>query len=133
MTHATTPYVVGQRWQAQGRHAEEQPMVVIRRIDAHPLGGYIFHVSLDALQIQHPGLPNGVMTQLAHAPMVQQGLDASGLHLIDSVTLTTDARFEQGYQEWKQAFIAGNAGAFGTPVAEVISIVQRRLLAVNGG
>ena len=76
-------YAVGQLWACQGRHDGEQPTLLINRIDQHPLGGgNIYHVTLDGLKIRNPRVPEGIMTQLAHAPVTDQTLQRSQLRLL---------------------------------------------------
>ncbi len=125
-TSPSPPYAVGQLWACQGRHDDEQPTLLINRIDQHPLGGgNIYHVTLGALKIRHPGLPGGVMTQLAHAPVTDQTLQRSQLRLLGQQA--PDPAYLQGYGQWREAFDAGNAGSFGVSVPTILEIVERRL------
>ena len=119
-------YAVGQLWACQGRHDGERPTLLINRIDQHPLGGgNIYHVTLDALQIRNPRLAEGLMTQLAHAPVTEQTLERSQLQLIGQ--RAPDPVYLQGYDQWREAFDAGNAGSFGVSIATILEIVERQL------
>lgn len=119
-------YAVGQLWACQGRHDGEQPTLLINRIDQHPLaGGNIYHVTLDGLKIRNPRVPEGVMTQLAHAPVTDQTLQRSQLRLLGQQA--ADPAYLQGYGQWREAFDAGNAGSFGVSVATILEIVERQL------
>ena len=119
-------YAVGQLWACQGRHDSEQPTLLINRIDQHPLaGGNIYHVTLDGLKIRNPRVPEGVMTQLAHAPVTDQTLQRSQLRLLGQQAV--DPVYLQGYGQWREAFDAGNAGSFGVSVATILEIVERQL------
>jgi len=119
-------YAVGQRWACQGRREDEQPTLLINRIDQHPLGGgNIYHVTLDALKIRNPRMPEGVMTQLAHAPVTDQTLQRSQLRLLGQEA--PDPAYLQGHEQWREAFDAGNAGSFGVSVATILEIVERQL------
>ncbi|PZU24381.1 MAG: hypothetical protein DI584_14360 [Stenotrophomonas sp.] len=119
-------YAVGQLWACQGRQDGEQPTLLINRIDQHPLaGGNIYHVTLDGLKIRNPRVPEGVMTQLAHAPVTDQTLQRSQLRLLGQQA--ADPAYLQGYGQWREAFDAGNAGSFGVSVATILEIVERQL------
>ena len=119
-------YAVGQLWACQGRHDGEQPTLLINRIDQHPLGGgNIYHVTLDGLKIRNPRVPEGIMTQLAHAPVTDQTLQRSQLRLLGQQS--ADPAYLQGYGQWREAFDAGNAGSFGVSVATILEIVERQL------
>ena len=119
-------YAVGQLWACQGRHDGEQPTLLINRIDQHPLGGgNIYHVTLEGLKIRNPRVPEGVMTQLAHAPVTDQTLQRSQLRLLGQQAV--DPVYLQGYGQWREAFDAGNAGSFGVSVATILEIVERQL------
>ena len=119
-------YAVGQLWACQGRHDGEQPTLLINRIDQHPLGGgNIYHVTLEGLKIRNPRVPEGVMTQLAHAPVTDQTLQRSQLRLLGQ--RAADPAYLQGYGQWREAFDAGNAGSFGVSVATILEIIERQL------
>ncbi|MGE8281795.1 MAG: hypothetical protein ACN6O2_15350 [Stenotrophomonas sp.] len=122
----TPDYAVGQLWACKGRHDGEHPTLLINRIDQHPLGGgNIYHVTLQGLKIRNPRLPEGIMTQLAHAPVTGQTLERSQLQLIGQ--RVPDPVYLQGYGQWREAFDAGNAGSFGVGIATILEIVERRL------
>jgi hypothetical protein len=128
MSLAPTPthFAIGQLWACLGRHADEQPTLLINRIDQHPLGGgNIYHVTLDALKIRHPGVPSGYMTKLAHAPVTDQTLERSQLRFLGQQL--PDPAYEQGYGQWREAFDEGRAGSFGVSTPTLLEIVERRI------
>ncbi len=101
---APTAYAVGQLWACKGRHDDEQPTLLINRIDQHPLGGgNIYHVTFDGLKIRHPGLPGGYMTRLAHAPVTAQTLERSQLRFVGE--RQPDPAYLQGYAQWREALM----------------------------
>lgn len=123
---APTAYAVGQLWACKGRHDDEQPTLLINRIDQHPLGGgNIYHVTFDGLKIRHPGLPGGYMTRLAHAPVTTQTLQRSQLRFVGE--RQPDPAYLQGYAQWREAFDAGQAGSFGVSTPTLLEIVERRI------
>jgi len=120
-----SPYAVGQLWRCQGRSDGERPVLLINRIDQHPLGGEILHVSIRDAQIRHPALPGGMMTSMPHVPVIGQVLERSGAELVGQDT--PDPAYIEGYQQWKPAFDAGQAGSYGIAVAEILDIVEGML------
>lgn len=120
-----TDYAAGQLWRCNGREPGEQPTLLINLVETHPLGGRIFHVTLDGLRVRHPGLPGGVMTRLAHAPVIEQTFERSGMVYIGPQAPAADYR--KGYDEWRQAFDAGHAASFGVSVPTILEILERRL------
>ena len=122
---SASPYAVGQLWRCQGRSDGERPVLLINRIDEHPLGGQILHVSIREAQIRHPAVSGGVLTTMPHVPVIGQVLERSGAELVGQDT--PDPAYIEGYQQWKQAFDAGNAGSYGIAVAEILAIVENML------
>ncbi|CAN7215886.1 hypothetical protein LJR143_000619 [Pseudoxanthomonas sp. LjRoot143] len=125
MTPATPPYAVGQQWRCRGRHAAETPTLTINRIDPHPLGGEILHVSVTHARIRHPGLRDGVITTFAHLPIIGQVLERSDAEHVGQGT--PDPAYLDGYNQWKQAFDAGKAGSYGIPLAEILDLIETML------
>lgn len=125
MTHVSTSYAIGQRWRCLGRHAAETTVLTINRIDQHPLGGEILHVSVTNAHIRHPGLRNGVITTFAHLPIIGQVLERSDAELVGQGM--PDPAYLDGYHQWKQAFDAGHAGSYGIPLAEILDLIEMML------
>lgn len=126
MSSASISPAVGQLWRCQGRSADENPVLLINRIDVHPKGlGDILHVTIRDARIRHDGLVGGLMTVLPHAPVIAQTLERSNAELVGQDT--PDPAYVPGYQEWKQAFDAGRAGSYGIAVAEILDIVESHL------
>ena len=127
---ASAPYAVGQRWRCRGRGARETPVLTINRIDPHPLGGEILHVSVSEARIRHPGLPAGVITTFAHLPIIGQVLERSGAEWVGQGAI--DPAYLDGYGEWKQAFDAGQAGSYGISLAEILDLIEDMLAKRSG-
>jgi hypothetical protein len=120
-------YAVGQRWHCTGRDTGETPSLLINQIDSHPLGGEIFHITLYGVRIRNPALAGGLMTHFAHLPVTRHTLDVSVTGFEGAQA--PDPAYREGYAQWKQAFDAHQAGAFGVSVAEILEIVER---GING-
>ncbi|MBB5735818.1 hypothetical protein FHT09_001558 [Xanthomonas arboricola] len=126
MLDTTSPaYAVGQLWRCRGRTASETPLLLINQIDVHPHGGQILHVRISDIQVRHAGLPDGIVDALPHIPVIAQTLERSAAEHVGTAAPNQD--YLPGYAEWKAAFDAGNAGAFGIAVAEILQIVEGQL------
>ncbi len=122
---AVSRYAVGQVWRCRGRTPAETPTLLINRIEPHPKGGEILHATLRDIRVRHPGLGDGLMTSLAHVPVIAQTLELSDAELVGHEA--PDPAHLAGYAEWKQAFDAGRAGSYGIQVASILDIVERQL------
>jgi hypothetical protein len=126
MSAISSIYAVGQVWRCKGRTSDETPTLLIDRIEQHPLDlGAIIHVTLRDLRIRHPGLPDRLMTSLAHVPMIAQTFELSEAMLVGSDV--PDPAYEAGYAQWKTAFDAGQAGSYGISVAAILDTIERQL------
>ncbi|HEV8692626.1 MAG TPA: hypothetical protein VGQ93_00340 [Lysobacter sp.] len=118
-------FAAGQLWRCVGRTTDEQPTVLINRVDVHPLGGEIFHVTLGDIHLRNPRLLSGLTTSLPHVPVIRQTLELSGAQFVG--LQDPDLVYLEGYAQWKREFDAGNAGSFGVSIAKVLDFVERGL------
>ncbi|GAB3388780.1 hypothetical protein [Lysobacter fragariae] len=123
MSATTRPdYAAGQRWRCLGRHEQEQPLLLIHRVDTHPFGGEIFHVSLAGTRLHSPFLPSGVLTGLPHLRLSRAALDASVTELIQDAVPMPDLHDDAALQ---CAPDARQAVTFGMPIADILANLQR--------
>jgi len=116
-------FAAGQLWRCAGRSADEAPLLLINRVDAHPLGGEIFHVSISGVRVKNPADPSGFTTRLPHVPVIRQTFERSKAEFLRNEV--PDPAFLTGYAQWKREFDAGNAGSFGVSVAEVLDFIEQ--------
>lgn len=118
----------GQLWRCRGRTAGENPLVLINRVDEHPLGtGEIYHVSISGVRVKNPRSPDGLATALPHIPLIRQSFERSQMEFAGQHA--PDLAYLAGYAQWKREFDAGNAGSFGVSIAEVLDFIERSLAA----
>jgi hypothetical protein len=115
----------GQLWRCKGRNPAEVPLVLINRIDQHPLDGEIYHVSITGVQIRNPSAPGGLVTALPHIPVIRQTFQRSEAEFVR--LQEPDPAYLEGYAQWKSEFEAGTAGSFGVAFAEVLDFIERAL------
>lgn len=132
MTASTVPaeFAVGQLWRCAGRSGDETPIVLINRIDTHPLGtGEIYHVSISGVRVKHPAAPGGFITSLSHIPVIRQTFERSSAEFVGVQAPSRD--YLEGYAQWKREFDAGKAGSFGVSVGEVLDFIERSLASIG--
>ena len=57
-------------------------------------------------------------------------LDRSGAEFVGEGTL--DPAYLDGYNQWKQAFDAGQAGSYGISLAEILDLIETMLAKRDG-
>ncbi|GAB3089707.1 hypothetical protein [Lysobacter terrae] len=128
MTAPTSPaeFTVGQLWRCAGRSGDETPLVLINRIDTHPLGtGEIYHVSISGVRVKNLAAPGGIITSLPHIPVIRQTFERSRAEFVGVQAPNLD--YLTGYAQWKREFDAGKAGSFGVSIAEMLDFIERSL------
>lgn len=128
MTTPSSPddrYHVGQRWQCQGRTADNPPLLLINEISTHPRGGLIYHISLQDIRVRNPRTPGKLLTEMAYLPVAVQTLEHSGLQLRDIQPI--NPAYQEGRQQWQAAFDAGNAAVYGNTVAAIVHLIEKQL------
>jgi len=131
MTPSSPPdFATGQLWRCKGRNAAETPLVLINRVEQHPRGGEIYHVSLASVRIRNPAAPSGFTTSLPHVPIIRQTFEGSEAEFVR--LQSTDPAYLPGYAQWKRDFDAGTAASFGVAIAEVLDFIERSLASRSG-
>lgn len=120
-------FSAGQFWRCAGRSSDETPLLLINRVDQHPRGGEIFHVSITGARLKNPAEASGFTTALPHVPVIRQTFERSRAEFVR--LQDPDPAYLAGHAQWKREFDAGNAGSFGVSVAEVLDFVERGLAA----
>lgn len=119
------PYEAGQIWRYQTRPGEEQSRVLINKAETHETLGWIFHISVLAVQVKNPRIEGGISTELPHFPVSTQTLKDSLLVLEGSQAPNPD--YLEGYEIWKAAFDKGEAGVFTINVADIVGVVEQTI------
>jgi len=122
---ADSKYKVGQQWSYSARPGEEKSYLIIVKIDNDPKLGRIIHIALRGLKMKNPHSPDGFSEDVNHMPFLEAAIEKSGLKLLKEKVELPD--FEEGYQIWRKAFDAGNAGAYSITVAEAVEVMETAL------
>ncbi|MBA4191112.1 MAG: hypothetical protein C0467_24270 [Planctomycetaceae bacterium] len=118
-------FATGQVWAYHTRPAEEGSRIRVLRVDVTERAGAIVHVAVEGVTILNPSEPERPTRTIGFMPIAEASLDASVTRLVEEdVTFVPSADFEGGYGGWKEAFDAGKAGFWTTPVANVVQAVE---------
>jgi hypothetical protein len=105
---AESKYKPGQVWSFRSPPVQTIAVLTVLRIESNPKLGTIVHIALSGLS-----LPGGG-TNIQHMPFAEQAIDKSVLTLVRENEPLPD--FQNGYDEWRQAFEASKGGVFTTTV-----------------
>ena len=117
----------GEVWRYHTRPAEPDSVVVIVRVDEEPNVGTIVHVYVGGLRIPNPRHPEGFSSAIGHMPFTESAVAASVTELLGQADELPD--FEEGYESWRSAWDAGEAGVFTITIAEAVDVMEQ---AING-
>lgn len=115
-------YAEGQVWSYKTRDGEQGSTLQINRIEHDPRLGDIFHISVSGVRLHNPHAPQGITTELPHFPVSIQTLEKSCIEPTGTASVNPD--YLEGYQAWREAFDAGQAGVFDIAVADIVDIVE---------
>ena len=87
-----------------------------------PKNGNIIHITVINLKIKNPQAPFGYIDLVGHMPLVESAIAGSVIELSDE---TPDLlSYEEGYQDWREAFDEGRGGIWILPVSECIAAME---------
>jgi hypothetical protein len=118
----TTRYEQGQVWQYNSRPEDENSVLIVVATEAHEKYGVIVSVTVVGLQMRSTHHEKGYIEHVSHLPLAEKALDESVTECLGYADELPP--FEEGYNAWKEAFDAGNAGIFTIPVAEVVQAME---------
>jgi hypothetical protein len=114
-------YQEGQVWTFRGAPLP-QSRVVVGKIDQyadhHDL---VFSVSIIKVPIPNTGAGGIRIADISHAPVSKSVLDASLLEQVGAGE--PSGSFGEGYDQWRLAYLAGDAGVFSVEISKVIEII----------
>jgi hypothetical protein len=114
-------YQEGQVWTFRGAPLP-QSRVVVGKIDQY--AGHhdlVFSVSIIKVPIPNTGAGGIRIADISHAPVSKSVLDASLLEQVGAGE--PSGSFGEGYDQWRLAYLAGDAGVFSVEISKVIEII----------
>ena len=125
MKNSNKDYKVGQVWTYKTRKGEENSYLTILKIEDYPKAGVAIHIAIDKLNIKGPRTGKFYGHTISHMPFSLTALDKSVTNIKkESSDLP---RFQEGYNNWKESFVKGDAGIFSITVAEAIEFIETTL------
>ena len=115
-------YSEGQVWSYKTRPGEEESTVLINKVESHEKLGKIFHISVSGVKVKNPHIAGGFSSDLPHFPVSEETLKKSLTKLAGKSK--PNPEYLEGYNTWKEAFDAGQAGIFTISVSEIIGFVE---------
>jgi hypothetical protein len=111
------PLKVGDIWAYENRPGENASTLTILKVEQYPDLGKVVHIRVDGIRMLNPvdGQP---FTDLPHLPFRASAVEHSVTRQVGTAKEIPD--FNEGYQVWKTAYDAGQAGAFKTSVAQTL-------------
>ena len=114
-------YQEGQVWTFRGAPLP-QSRVVVGKIDQY--AGHhdlVFSVSIIKVPIPNTGAGGIRIADISHASVSKSVLDASLLEQVGAGE--PSGSFGEGYDQWRLAYLAGDAGVFSVEISKVIEII----------
>jgi len=115
-------YSEGQVWAYKTRPGEEKSTVLINKVESNKKLGRIFHISVSRVRVKNKHIEGGITSELPHFPVSEETLKKSLTKLVGKSKPNPD--YIEGYNTWKEAFDAGQAGIFTISVSEIIGFVE---------
>ena len=113
---------VGDVWEYQTRKGEERSRITIVRIADSPEIGAISHIGVDNVHFANcKGGPEP--DAVPHMPFLREALDASVKKKLASGQPLPS--YEDGYQEWRDAYAQKHAGVYVVRVADAVSVAEK--------
>jgi len=122
-------YNVGQEWNYKTRPTEKNSTLTILKIEEYPETGKVIHISISGLKMKNPASPSGYAETLTHIPISEEALDKSVTSLKNETGKKPDSLEMNGYSYWKKEFDNGNAGIFTITVSEIVSTMEKSIVA----
>ncbi|MDQ1855630.1 hypothetical protein [Chryseobacterium sp. WLY505] len=122
-------YRVGQQWNYKTRPTEKNSTLTILKIEEYPETGKVIHISVSGLKMKNPASPTGYAENLSHLPLSEEALNKSVISLKKEAYKKPDSLEMDGYSYWKKEFDKGNAGIFTIPVSEIVSTMEKSIIA----
>jgi hypothetical protein len=109
-------YAPGQTWLYKTREIEKSSTLTVLKVEQYDDLGEVVHIRIDQIKMANP-IKGNEITDIPHLPFKKSALDASVTQLKG---ITSVPGFQEGYDTWKAAYDADQAGAFETTVRETL-------------
>jgi hypothetical protein len=108
----------GQVWKYKTRQGEQASTLTILKVESYKDLGRVIHIRVDSIRMINP-LKGNVVTDIPHLPFKEDAVQKSVTELVRKSPEIPE--FQEGYDTWKSAYLAGKAGAFDTTVSATLT------------
>lgn len=112
----------GQVWAYKTRPGESDSTLTVLKVERYNDLGTVVHIRVDGIRMKNP-LKGNVITDIPHLPFKESAVRRSVTKLVR--TLSSLPEFQDGYDTWKKAYLAGEAGAFDSSVKATLDALLR--------
>ncbi|KAF0814898.1 hypothetical protein IGB42_00954 [Andreprevotia sp. IGB-42] len=112
-----TELAPGQTGAYQTRPGEADSTLTILKVEKYNDLGPVVHIRVDKIRMKNP-VKGNVVTNIPHLPFKEAAIRSSITRLLSRATSVP--AFQEGYDTWKTAYLAGKAGAFNIPVSATL-------------
>ena len=95
-------YNVGQVWAYHTRPYEAGSTLTIVKTELDDKMGSIVHIHIQGLRMKNPHHKLGLTAIVSHMPCSEEAIDQSVTEVLQANALLPD--YEEGYQQWREAF-----------------------------
>lgn len=121
--YADDKFKVGQVWSYQNRVGEDKSMIRILKVENYEKLGIVVHIAVNNLHIKDSN--GNEHDYISHLPFSKEALDKNVTTLNKEDEPLPD--FKEGYESWKSAFDANEAGVWSIPVSEAMKYMEEAL------
>lgn len=112
----------GQVWAYKTRPGESDSTITVLNVERYKDIGTVVHIRVDRVRMTNP-LKGNVVTDIPHLPFKESAVRRSVIKLIR--TLSSVPEFQDGYDTWKKAYLAGQTGAFDSSINATLDAMLR--------
>ncbi len=124
-TATSAQFSVGQCWRYKTRPGEESSRVCIGRIETISDDSKVVHIKIVGVKIRNRHAPDGFVTEMGHAPILESALAGSVTEKDDDQGDLSG--LQEGYETWLEAYREGKGGVFSIPVDEIVAVIETTL------
>ncbi len=113
----------GQVWSYQTRPGEEASLLVVGAVDRAPKVGRVVHIKVMDIRLETAQKVTGFANQIAHLALKEDALLESVTQQVDAPWVTLSG-FEDGYNNWLDAYESGTLYVQKVPLAQALDKVE---------
>jgi hypothetical protein len=116
-------FEAGQIWSYENRPNEDKSTIMILKVEMYESLGVVIHIAIDNLHIKDSD--GKEHEYISHLPFSKDALNKSITTLLNENQALPD--FDEGYDSWKSAFDAKEAGIWSVIVSEAVEYMEEAL------